>query len=68
MMSNLAAAFAVGGLWAGVFAAALMSGLCVPAGTRRSDRERLRPDEAWTLARPPLPASANLKADLLFHP
>jgi hypothetical protein len=68
MMSNLAAALAVAGLWAGVFAAALMSGLWVQAETRRSDRERLRPDEAWGLARPPLPASADLKADLLFHP
>jgi hypothetical protein len=67
MMSNLAAAIAVAGLWAGVFTAALMSGLWVQAGTRRSDRERLRHDEAWTLARPPLPPT-NLKADLLFHP
>jgi len=67
MMSNLAAAVTVAGLWTGVFAAALMSGLWMQAGTRRSDRERLRHDEAWTLARPPLPAT-DLKADLLFHP
>jgi len=67
MMSNLAAAVTVAGLWAGVFAAALLSGLWVEVGGRRSDRERLQHDEAWTLARPPLPAT-DLKADLLFHP
>jgi hypothetical protein len=68
MMSNLAAALAVAGLWAGVFAAALMSGLWVQAGTRRSDQRLRHDDETWNAARPPLPASANLKADLLFHP
>jgi hypothetical protein len=66
-MSNLTAAVTVAGLWAGVFAAALTSGLWVQARTRRSDRERLREDAAWTPARPPLPAT-DLKADLLFHP
>jgi hypothetical protein len=67
-MSNLAAAVTVAGLWAGVFAVAITSGLWVRAESHRSDRERLQEDEAWRLARPPLPATADLKADLLFHP